>query len=403
MGLSAAARSAWVDHTTAIQYDGASGHAPGEARIQKVTTDGKIAKAMTDRPSSDLLRRLTLAAGPPGSEDAVRAIVREELDGIGSIAYDRLGSLLCEKRGTSDAPRIAIDAHLDEVGFMVQSIGDEGHLSFVALGGWWEHVLPAQRVDIVTDGGLVPGVIGATPPHFLAASDRKRLVDLKNMFIDVGASTVDEVAELGIRVGDSIVPRGEWIEFHADGVLSSKAFDNRAGVGLVCETMRSLAERDHPNTVVGITAVQEEVGCRGAKTASAVASPDAAIVLEGTPADDLPGFAPRQGVLRGGPQVRLFDPTAIGSRRLVRLVEETAAAEEIPIQLAVRRSGGTDAKSIHTHDRGVPTVVVAVPARYIHTSVSVIHWDDYTAAHRLVLALIDRLDAAAVAELTRFE
>jgi putative aminopeptidase FrvX len=357
---------------------------------------------MSDDASRQRLERLSLAAGAPGAEDEVRAIVLETLRDAGTIRYDRLGSLLCEKKGEADSPRVTVDSHLDEVAFMVQRITDEGRLTFVPLGGWWGHVLLGQRVDIVTERGKVPGVIGSTPPHFLTTEERRRVLELDKMYVDVGASNRDQATGLGIRLGDPIVPAAEFREMAVEGVLSGKALDNRLGVGLMCDTMLALRDRRHPNTVIGVAAVQEEVGLRGAGTASEIARPDVAIVLECTPADDLPGGEDRQGVLGGGPQVRLFDPTAISNRRLVRFVETVAEECGVRIQPAVRRSGGTNAGAIHRSHAGVPTVVVAVPGRYIHSHVSLMQWSDYVGARTLALELVLRLDAAHVEEFTRF-
>lgn len=353
-------------------------------------------------PSRDLLRRLTLAPGPPGAEDEVRRIVRETVEGVGTVSFDRLGSIVCEKVGTSREPRIHLDAHLDEVAFMVQSVSSEGKLGFVPLGGWWGHVLLAQRVDVMSGGRLVPGVIGSKPPHFLPAREKEKVLEIDAMYIDVGASTAREVEDLGIRVGDPVVPHGDFVELGVPGVLSSKAFDDRVGVGLLCEALLALRDSDHPNTVVGVGAVQEEVGCRGATTSCALAAPDAAIILEGTPADDMPGFTERQAVLGKGPQIRFFDPTAISNRKLARFVETVAGTIGTSVQLAVRRSGGTDARSIHVHGAGVPTVVIGVPARYIHTHASMIQWRDYAATLDLVVAIIRALDRETVRSFTDF-
>lgn len=357
---------------------------------------------MSPKPSPDLLRRLALAPGVPGAETAVRAVVREVLDGIGHLSHDRLGSLLCEKKGSASHPRVVIDAHMDEVGFMVQSVSGAGRIRFVPLGGWWGHVLLGQRVDVLTDSGIVPGVIGSKPPHFLDGKERDRVISLADMYIDIGASSSKEVEAAGVRVGDPVAPHSEWIELQVEGVLSCKAFDDRVGVGLMCEVLRNLGD-GHASTVVGVAAVQEEVGCRGAGTASELAQPDVAIVLEGTPADDLPGARSPQGVLGEGPQIRFFDPTAIASRRLVHLTEEVARENELPVQLAVRRSGGTDARSINIFGKGVPTVVIGVPCRYIHTHVALIQWRDYEQAFHLIRGLVERLDAEAVEALTTFD
>lgn len=358
---------------------------------------------MSREVSLDLLRRLSLAAGPPGAEGEVRDLVRETVRPAGSISYDRLGSVLCEARGTTEAPRVALFAHLDEVGFLVQAITDEGRLALVPLGHWWGHVLLAQRVEVLGSRGKVAGIVGSKPPHFLSATEKGRVLEVEEMHVDVGASTRAEALDLGIRVGDPVVPAGRFVEMGAPGVLSSKAFDDRVGVGVMCEVLLALPEAAHPNTVIGVGSVQEEVGCRGAATASEAARPDVGIVLEGTPADDLPGARDRQAVLGGGPQIRFSDPTALSNRRLVRLVEEAAAARGIAVQLAVRRTGGTDAKSVHVHGTGVPTVVIGVPTRYIHTHAGMIQWADYVAARDLVLEVVRRLDAEAVARLTRFD
>ena len=358
---------------------------------------------MNDDETIDLLRKLTLAPGASGAEGPVRAVVRDAVAGIEGleISSDRLGSLVLTKAGQSAEPRVLLDAHLDEVGFMVQSISDEGLLSFVTLGGWWAHVLLAQRVDVITTEGNVPGVIGSKPPHFLSRQERTNVMKLEHMHIDVGARSREEAATFGVQIGDPVVPHTEFLPLANPRILSSKAFDDRAGVGVLVETLRALTSIDHPNTVIGVGAVQEEVGCRGAGTAVSIARPDVGIMLEGTPADDLPGFAAsaRQGRLGHGPQVRFVDATAISNRALVGFVREVADSLDIPVQVAVRRSGGTDAKSVHLHGAGVPTVVIGVPARYIHTNVSLIDLDDYLATRRLVVELVVRLDKKTVASL----
>ncbi|MCZ6786964.1 MAG: M42 family metallopeptidase [Planctomycetota bacterium] len=349
----------------------------------------------------ELLERLTLAAGAPGAEDEVRAIVRDTLAEIGTISYDKLGSILCEKKGLSDAPRVVLDAHMDEVAFLVQSVLTDGFLRFVTLGGWWPHVLLGHRVDVVTANGKIPGVIGSKPPHFLTAEERKKVLKIEDMYIDVGARSVKDAERLGIALGDPIVPRGVFEEMADADLLTSKAFDDRAGIGVMCEVLRGLTG-DHPSTVIGVGTVQEEVGIRGAGTAAELARPDVAIALECTGADDIPGFDVRQAVLGDGPQIRVFDPTALFNRKLVRLATDVARENGITHQMAVRRTGGTDAARIERHATGVPTVVISVPARYIHSHTSVISWKDYVGTVDLVKALVGRLDAETVAGLTDF-
>jgi putative aminopeptidase FrvX len=296
-----------------------------------------------------------------------------------------------------------VTAHMDEVGFVVQAITRSGLIRLAPLGSWWTHVLPAQRVRILTAGGdQIPGVIGVKPPHFLQESERDKVMKLDDMFVDVGAASGDEVTkEFGIRLGDSIVPDTTFRTMHNESYLLGKAFDNRVGMVLTILTLRYLKDVSHPNHVIGAGTVQEEVGTRGAQTAAYVTEPDAAIVLEGTPADDLPGIPEdeRQAIVGRGVQIRILDPSAIMNRRFVDHAIAMAERYSIAYQLAVRKTGGTDAKAIHLHARGVPTIVLGVPARYIHTPQSILHVDDCLSALRLILALIHSLDAEAAGRL----
>ncbi|MEC9475967.1 MAG: M42 family metallopeptidase [Planctomycetota bacterium] len=352
--------------------------------------------------SLELLRELSLAAGPPGAEGEVRKVVHRELGPLGSLQHDAHGSVVVE--GVGEGPRVILDSHIDEVGFSVQSIDKEGRVQFVPLGGWWGHVLLAQRVDVLTStGDKIPGVFGCKPPHFLSKQEREKVLPLDKMYIDLGARSRDELEDWGVQVGDPICPRGHFEEMASKGRYCCKAFDDRVGVGVMIESFKTLcAEPDLPCLPVAVAAVQEELGCRGAKTASAISRPDVAIILEGTPADDLPGMAERQAILGQGPQIRFFDPTALSNRRLVQMVKDVAAQEKIPVQIAVRRSGGTDASTTHLHDRGVPTLVIGVPARYIHTHSSVIDLEDYRQAVALVVAVVKKLDATSVASFTDY-
>lgn len=355
----------------------------------------------------ELLKQFTEAHGAPGREEAVRRLVRECLRAAGcAVTVDKTGNILCRKQGTAARPRIMLAAHMDEVGFAVQSIGAGGLIKFVTLGGWWAHTLLAQRVRILTRTGVeVPGVVGSKPPHFLGEGERDKLLKFEDMVIDVGAASAEEVrSHFGVDLGDPIVPDSSFTPLGKEGWFMGKAFDDRTGLALMVHTLRGLAERSHPNVIVGVGTVQEEVGVRGAQTAAYSADPDAAIVLEGTPADDLPGIPEdeRQGVPGRGVQIRLMDPSAIMNRDFARLAMDLAASEGIPHQVAVRRSGGTDAKAIHLHGAGVPTIVLGVPARYIHTHSGILCLDDYMAALRLALKLVEVLDARTVEGFTAF-
>lgn len=347
--------------------------------------------------SVELLAELTQADAIPGHEEEVRRIFQSRLEGVGEIQRDRLGSIFCTKRGNAEKPRVLLDSHMDEVGFMVQNVTGAGYVKFVPVGGWWAHTLLAQRVSILTKKGKVPGVIGSTPPHLLSDSSRDKVMEVKDLYIDIGADNSNQAVEdFGVKPGCPIAPYGPFMPMKNPMLFSAKAFDNRVGVGLVIETLQQLS--DHPNTVIGTGSVQEEVGLRGARTVAAAVEPDVAIVLEGPPADDLPNVSSDtwQGKLGGGVQIRLYDPTMIANPRLAELVIETATAHHIPHQIAVRTSGGTDGGAIHQVGRGVPSIVLGVPARYVHSHVSIINIDDYRAALDLLLCLIPQLDTSVV-------
>ena len=353
-----------------------------------------------DEQSIELLEELTQAAGIPGHETEVQAIFQSRLADSGAIDRDRLGSIFCTKQGDSAEPRVLLDSHLDEVGFIVQRVTDAGYVKFLPVGGWWAHTLLAQRVNILTERGKIPGVIGAIPPHLLGAGAREKVMEIKNLFIDIGAESDNQASdEFGVMPGCPIVPYGPFLPMKNPKLFSAKAFDNRVGVALVIQTIQKLGE--HPNTVIGAGSAQEEVGLRGARTVAQMVQPDVAIVLEAPPADDTPGTDSDavQGKLGGGVQIRLYDPTMIPSPRLCEFVIETAKSHQIPHQLAVRQSGGTDAGSIHQVGIGVPSIVLGVPARYIHSHVSIINIDDYSATLDLLLHLIPKLDENTVAEL----
>jgi endoglucanase len=251
----------------------------------------------------------------------------------------------------------------------------------------------------------VLGVIAAKPPHFLAASERDKVLKLDKMRIDIGATSGDDVRDTyGIEVGDTIVPDSPFTPMANPDVFVAKAFDDRLGLGLTIETMEQLKTSSLPNTIYCVGSVQEEVGVRGAQTAAQLVKPDVAIVVEAPPADDQPEVAAdeRQGIMGGGPQLRMMDPTAISNRRLVDFIVDTAKNADIPLQLAVRRSGGTDAKAIHLSGIGVPTVVLGVPTRYIHTHNSMVNINDYINALKLLTTLVPKLTQDVVDSFTDF-
>jgi endoglucanase len=263
----------------------------------------------------------------------------------------------------------------------------------------------AQRLQVKTAAGKkIIGVVASKPPHFLSAEERQKVMSLDSLFLDLGATSAEEVAKWGVKIGDPVAPLTEFTGLARKGRFLAKAFDNRVGMACAIEAGGLLAAAKRSNTVLIAGTAQEEVGLRGAQTLGTLAKPDVAIILEGTPADDTPGFQleTSQGIMGNGVQIRLHDPTAIMNPKLVELAVSVAEKEKIPHQMAVRSSGGTDAGRVHLVGDGIPAIVLGVPARYIHSHQSMIELGDYEAMVKLATALIKKLTAAEVKKLTNY-
>lgn len=351
----------------------------------------------------ELFRSLTELSGAPGFEHEVRKFLRARLEPLcDEIMSDRLGSLFGVKRGLADGPAVMVAGHMDEVGFMVTGITDKGMISFSPLGGWWSQVLLAQRMRIDTTRGPVIGVVGSTPPHLLDESTRNKPVELGHMFIDIGADDREDAEALGVRPGQPIVPVCPFARMANPAKIMAKAWDNRYGVGLAVELMQALQSRSHPNVVYAGATVQEELGLRGAETATALIRPDIALVLDASPANDASGNRSAFGQLGKGALLRILDRSMVTHRLVVEWVRDTAETHRIPYQYFVS-PGGTDAGRVHLHGAGVPTTVIGIPARYIHTSASIIHTDDYAAAKQLLIELVAGCDRTVVDTIVRNE
>jgi len=350
-----------------------------------------------------LLKELTEAPGVSGYESEIRKIMRRHLEPVATIEQDRMGSIIGVQRGTRENPRIMLAGHMDEVGFMVKLITKEGFIKFVTLGGWWDQVALAQRVTVLTRNGEVPGVIGAKPPHLLQPEERKKVLQLRDMYVDVGATNREEVETMGVRPGDPMIPICPFTIMSTSQTYMSKAWDDRVGCALAIQALEQLAAIEHPNTVYGVGTVQEEVGLRGARTTAHAISPDVGIILEVGIAGDVPGIKEEESPVKlgSGPVLLVFDASMIPNLGLRNLVIDTAEELDINLQFDAMQRGGTDGGAIHLHAEGVPSIVLGVASRHIHSHASIIHRQDYDDALRLIVELVKRLDAETVAGLTR--
>ncbi|MGX1899809.1 M42 family metallopeptidase [Thermolongibacillus altinsuensis] len=344
-----------------------------------------------------LFKTLTELPGAPGNEHAVRHFMRQELSKYADeVVQDRLGSIFGVKRGKEDGPVVMVAGHMDEVGFMVTAITDNGMIRFQPLGGWWSQVLLAQRVQIITDNGPIVGVIGSIPPHLLQEEQRNKPMEIKNMLIDVGADNREDAERMGIKPGQQIVPICPFTPMANEKKILAKAWDNRYGCGLAIELLKELKDETLPNILYSGATVQEEVGLRGAQTAANMIQPDIFFALDASPANDMTGDQKEFGHVGKGALVRIYDRTMVTHRGMREFILDTAETHGIPYQYFVSPGGGTDAGKVHIANSGVPSAVIGICARYIHTHASIIHVDDYAAAKQLLVELVKQCDRSTV-------
>jgi endoglucanase len=351
-----------------------------------------------------MLKDLTDANGTPGNEREPRDVMKKYISSYAdSVETDHLGSLIAKKTGSvEDGPKIMVAGHLDEVGFMITHIDDKGFLKFQCLGGWWEQVMLAQRVTVMTKSGNIPGVIGSKPPHILSPEVRKKSMDKKEMFIDIGATSKDEAKSFGVRPGDTVVPVCDFTIMKNEKMLMAKAWDNRIGCAIAIEVLRHLSETEHPNTVYGVGTVQEEVGLRGAKTSAYHIQPDIGFAVDVGIAGDTPGVTEKDALAKmgEGPQIVMYDASMVAHTGLRDFVTDTADEKNIPYQFDAVPAGGTDSGSIHLTANGVPALSITIATRYIHTHAAILHRDDFENAVKLIVEVIKKLDRKTVDAIT---
>ncbi|MCP3030527.1 M42 family metallopeptidase [Halobacillus sp. A1] len=350
-----------------------------------------------------MLKDLTDAKGIPGNEREAREVMSRYISPFADEVYtDNLGSLVAKKTGNKKGPRVMVAGHLDEVGFMVTRIDDNGYIYFQPVGGWWSQVMLAQRVTIMTRNGDLTGIIGSKPPHILPAEQRKKAVDIKDMFIDIGASSKEEAKEFGVTPGDSIVPYFEFTQMKNEKMLLAKAWDNRIGCAIAIEVLKKLKGEKHPNIVYGVGTVQEEVGLRGARTSANLINPDIAFGVDVGIAGDTPGVSDRDASSKmgDGPQIILYDASMVSHKGLRDFVVDTADTHSIPYQFDSLAGGGTDSGAIHLSHNGVPALSITVATRYIHSHAAMLHRDDFENAVNLIVEVIKGLDDKKVKEIT---
>ena len=330
-----------------------------------------------------LLEKLSNAFGPSGLEDEVVHILRKELEKCADeTQVDKLGNVMFYHEGKKGYPRVMLSAHMDEVGFMITYVEDSGFLRFDTWG-ITNNIMPGQRVVFKGERGFIRGIIGTKPPHIMTTDEQNKIVPKEDLFIDIGADNIAQANMKGADVGMMGVFDVEFVDL-GDGYFRGKAFDDRAGCVVLAETFKAL--QDSPYNVVAVGSVQEELGIRGARTAAWQVEPDIGLALEGTFVADVPGTRPDRvsSKIKGGPVLTIMDRATFTHPHILKTLIKTAKQKAIPFQFKKVPLGGTDAGAIHLTKAGVPSGTVAVPCRYIHGPVSIIHIDDLKNTIRLV-------------------
>ena len=340
----------------------------------------------------NLIKDLTNAFGPSGFEDDVVKVIKEYTKDF-DVESDSMNNVFARlKSNTGKKPVILLDAHSDEVGFIVQHINSKGLLSILNIGGWVSTNIPAHSVKVKNSRGeLITGIITSKPPHFMNDAERANdKLDSDNMYIDIGATSREEVVEVfGIQVGDPVMPDVTFQFNEKNETLFGKAFDNRLGCVCIIETMKALLSKNLAVDVVGGFATQEEIGMRGAQITSQVVKPDLAIVFEGSPADDVYfNEFESQCALKKGTQIRHMDQSYITNPEYIKYAKALADKKGIKYQSAVRRRGSTNAGKIHLSHKAVPVLVLGIPSRYVHTHYNFCALEDVKATVDLAVEVI---------------
>lgn len=341
-----------------------------------------------------LQEELSTLIGVSGHEDDVSNFILKliEKENLADKAWiDPLGNVLVIKKGTDGKNKFLLDAHTDEIGFMVSHIEKNGFLRFVPVGGWDQRILLGQSVVIRSQvGEKFHGIIGSKPPHLTSINERKKLVEIPNMYIDIGMNSIEEVTNNNIVIGTTGTLFSPFMEF-PNNMVRGKAFDDRTGCNVLIQILRLLKENSaFKDTVLFNFAVQEEIGRRGAITGAFKLEPTIALAIENTSAADVPGIKEAEipVYIGRGPAITIADKSMISSKRVNERIVKNAELDKIPYQFKKPMYGLTDAGYIHISREGVPSSVVSVPCRYIHSPTSLLKLDDILNTVQIINAFL---------------
>ena len=364
--------------------------------------------AVSGDETQQLLQALADAPGPSGFEEPVRKIMVERMKPLAEkLSYDGLGSVIAVQG--SSGPRIMVDAHMDELGGVVRRVSNDGYLTMQMLGGWLDQALVDQRWTIIGSKGPVRAITGIRDIHIVPQEERTKVYPRESIFLDVGAKNAAEVTAMGLEPGDPVVPDAPFAvmngahNYETQNYLG-KGWDDRVGCAVVIEAMKKLAHSPHPNQIFWVATVQEEIGLRGAHTSSDLVKPEIGIAIEGGVTRDAPkvGAEEAQELLGAGPAIFLYDSSALPNLKFVTLIKQTAKEKAIPLQTDLIQGYGDDSAEMQKSNGGAPTVNMVVPVRYTHSHNGIMNRGDFDKMVDLLVAVLQKLDAKAVANLRDF-
>jgi endoglucanase len=335
----------------------------------------------------EMLKKLVEAPSVSGFEEDVSSLLKKELKPfVDEVRTDKIGNVIARKG--SGSPKVMIAAHMDEIGLIVKYVNKEGFIIFDKIGGWDERILPARKVIIHGSKGPVVGVLGSKPPHLQEKDEQRRPIKFKEMFIDIGASSEDDVKKAGVGVGDFITNHSTFEKLQGTKV-TSHAFDNRIGCLVLLEAAKRL--KTFKGTVYFVGTVKEEIGLIGIRGSTYSVNPDVMLALDTTIAGDMPGLSPSEAplTLGGGPSLEIKDAMSVVHSKVKKWVTETARKGKIKIQLDVMSGGATDASIAPTIREGIPAGSLTVPTRYVHSPVEVADMRDIESCVKLCVKLIE--------------
>ncbi|MGI6714280.1 MAG: M42 family metallopeptidase [Bacilli bacterium] len=357
---------------------------------------------MTREERLQLLQEVSEVRGISGHEREVARLIQRHLKGVvDRFEFDNLGSTIAYlNKHDAKKPTVLLTAHMDEIGFLVSGIEEGGFLRINPIGGWWGHVIPAHEFIVKTrEGKEYFAVSGAQPPHGMPPEKRKQVMEIKEMYLDLGVSSKKEIEEMGIRIGDTVTPHQHFRVLQNGTALLGKAWDDRVAVAVGIELMKRLQGKDLPVNFVFAGTVQEEVGLRGAGTAAYHVKPDIAFATDVTMSYDLPGSPAKETKLGSGVALSLMDASVIAHRGLFDFVEKVAVEKEIKHTYDLLTAGGTDSGAIHKQFDGIINMTISIPCRYFHSHVSIIDLRDYEATVALMEVVVTSLNDKVLAAL----